>query len=630
MSHSNASIVAIPSKAPGGRFRPEKFLLPLLLLRMLLKDPIVQALRAQRPGWSNPVLLRMVAEALAVETVEAPEIGRALCHWILRQAPMGSWRRLRRRLILRGFIDACYDKALEAVKEAHASGSLRAVVALQHPDEAFVAQGLTVPPGHVLSSPRARVRALLEPDKEVGLMDYDPKRDFLFDLTDGKWYLLDRQGEWSSGVTEQTFSTRLLYLGMPRNKQDAFKTHVPQCERAEPIFDTQAYIVERRGVRIRNTYRRSLFRPEPGTWFNIRKVLLNLVNGNAEHLEFLLDWLAAPLQSLHRNGKPLKMGTAIVFHGDEGSGKGTLERIICLIYGRWNVALLGQNALESRFHEQLVDKLFVVANEVISSTNRSAETQNLLKPWVTDDEIPLEAKHKSASKVPNRFNIIFTSNDEKPVIVPRKDRRYTVFKTGPRLPQKLSDAVYADLNGPQLEVAAFYWHLLHRKVRVKVGQVLDTEARREVQVATASSDEKFVAALKHEGWFALCAPWAEVQRRKRPDDAFTTEENTNEGYAVLASRLNEVYKDFCERQNLKPRDQTQLGKTLKAEVPGARSKLKKIGPMARQMWFGLPMMPPETKAAIIPLPTAQQAPVEEAVRPAESAVDDADFGTDAA
>ena len=174
----------------------------------------------------------------------------------------------------------------------------------------------------------------------------------------------------------------------------------------------------------------------------------------------------------------------------------------------------------------------------------------------------------------------------------------------------MSEALYADLDGPQLEVAAFYWHLLHRKVQVKVGQVLDTEARREVQAATASSDEKFVAALKQEGWFALCAPWAEAQRRKRPDDAFTTEENTNEGYAVLASRLNEVYKDFCDRQNLKPRDQAQLGKTLKAEVPGARAKEKKLGRVPFRMWFGLPMVPPETKADVIALPTGQQAPVE--------------------
>lgn len=223
--------------------------------------------------------------------------------------------------------------------------------------------------------------------------------------------------------------------------------------------------------------------------------------------------------------------------------------------------------------------------------------------------------------------------------MPKKDRRYTVFKTGPRLPQKLSEAVYADLDGPQLQVAAFYWHLLHRKVQVKVGQVLDTEARREVQAATASSDEKFVAALKQEGWWALSAPWAEAQRPKHSDDTSFNRvvEETNDGQAVLASRLNEVYQDFCRRHAIMPRDPAQLGKTLKDEVPGARSKLKKLGPVARQMWFGLPMMLPETEADVIPLPTAatgqagQQAPVLAGeAQPAVPAVDDGDFGAGAA
>ncbi|MGZ3457836.1 MAG: hypothetical protein ACXU86_04945, partial [Archangium sp.] len=59
-------------------------------------------------------------------------------------------------------------------------------------------------------------------------------------------------------------------------------------------------------------------------------------------------------------------------------------------------------------------------------------------------------------------------------------------------------------------------------------------------------------------------------------------------------------------------------------------KEKKLGGVPRRMWFGLPMLPPETKADVILLPTAQQAPEERTELPAESAVDDANFGTDAA
>ncbi len=601
------------------------------LLRAILVDPVYKAMREQVAPWTNRKMLRLAVESIISAMPEEPELGCTLCHLLL----CTKWTRKRRASMPENFaatiIDSYVKNASEAVAQAQQSGSLKPLAQFQHIDEEFEALGLTLPAGHVKSSPQERVEALLGMVGEDGLINHPPE-DFLFDARECKWYQQNRRGEWMGPYSDTAFSNRLLKLGLPRSKQDSFKAYVEQYDRAEPLFDTRANFVVRHGEGIRNTYVRSPLVPERGSWFRIWRVLLNLVGGNYEHLEYLLDWLAAPLQSLHFKGRPLKMGTAIVLHGDEGSGKGTLERIMKLLYGSWNVAVLGQNALESRFHEQLIDKLFVVANEVISSTNRSAETQNLLKPWVTDDEIPLEAKHKAATKTPNRFNIVFTSNDEKPVIVPRKDRRYTVFKTGPRLPQKLSEALYADLDGPQLEVAAFYWHLLHRKVQVKVGQVLDTEARREVQAATASSDEKFVATLKQEGWWALSAPWVDEQRRKRPDDSAVGQvvEETNEGPAVLASRLNEVYKDFCTRQNLKPREPAQLGKTLKAEVPGAQSKQKKLGSVPRQMWFGLPMMPPESKADVIPLPMVRQAPVDGTERPAASAVDDADFGTDAA
>jgi hypothetical protein len=601
------------------------------LLRAIVVDPVYNAMREQVAPWTNRKLLRLAVESIIAAMPEEPELGCTLCHLLL----CTKWTRKRRASMPGNFaatiIDSYVKNAREAVAQAQQSGSLKPLAQFQHIDEEFEALGLTLPTGHVKSSPRERVEARLGMVGQDDLMKHPPE-DFLFDARECKWYQLNRRGEWMGPYSDTAFSNRLLKLGLPRSKQDLFKMHVEQYDRAEPLFDTRANFVKRHGEGIRNTYVCSPLVPERGAWSRIWRVLLNLVGGNYEHLEYLLDWLAAPLQSLHVKGKPLKMGTAVVLHGDEGSGKGTLERILKCLYGSWNVAVLGQNALESRFHEQLVDKLLVVANEVISSTNRSAETQNLLKPWVTDDEIPLEAKHKAATKMPNRFNIIFTSNDEKPVIVPRKDRRYTVFKTGPRLPRTLSEAVYADLDGPQLEVAAFYRHLLRRKVQVKVGQVLDTEARREVQAATASSDEKFVAALKQEGWWALSAPWAEAQRPKHSDDTTFAQvvENTNEGDAVLASRLNAVYQDFCKRHNLKPREPAQLGRTLKAEVPDARSKQKKLGGVPRHMWFGLPMMPPGTKADVIPLPMVQQAPVERTERPAPSAVDDGDFGTDAA
>jgi hypothetical protein len=626
----------------------------LKAMRVVMADPIVQQLRQQRGAWMNRKLSRLVVETIAVETQDAPELGRKLCHWILRPNMKRPGVKRPGLLVGSSHCDAVYDTALKVVAAAKKTGSRRVLRRLSHLDEEFVAMGIRPPHACERAAPGARIAEVINTqnksqpqEAQDTILDYSPQ-DFLFDAIGNQWYQRDARGEWMGPYSDSSFSIRLLTLGLPRNKQDGFKAQVPQYDRAEPLFDKEDDWVKRHGVGVRNTYVKTSLTPEIGSWFAIHRVLLNLTGGNTEYLDFLLDWIAAPLQSLHREGRPLKMRTAIVLHGDEGAGKGTLERILKLLYGSWNVAVLGQNALESRFHEQLIDKLFVVANEVISSTNRSAETQNLLKPWVTDDEIPLEGKHKAATKAANRFNIMFTSNDEKPVIVPKKDRRYTVFKTGPILPQKLSEVVHADLDGPQLQVAAFFEHLLRRKVKVKVGKVLDTEARREVQAATATSDEKFVAALKEQGWWALSAPWADAQRPKHQDDTTFNQvvvETKSDGPAVLSSRLNEVYRDFCHRNGLKARDATLLGKMVGAEFPEARAKEKKIGGVVYRVWFGLPMMSPTAEADVIPLPitsspaanTGQpQTPATAASGPSEDAllagvaVDNPDFGAGAA
>lgn len=376
----------------------------LKVMRLVKADPIVKELRQRRDRWLNHKLSRLVAEAIAVETQDAPELGRKLCHWMLR--PQGNRPGIRRGpLIGKSFCDKVYDAALQALDTAEKTGSRRALRLLSHLDKEFEAEGITLPHGVTRSSPAERLSAVLnEPKVGEGIFDVRPE-DFLFDMKAGQWYQQDARGEWMGPYSDTSFSNRLLKLGLPRNKQDGFKAYVPQYDRAEPLFDTEAEFEVRHGAGVRNTYVKTVLVPEPGAWFDIYRVLLNLVRGNLEQLDFLLDWIAAPLKSL-REGMPLKMRTAIVLHGEEGAGKGTLERILKHLYGPWNVAVLGQNALESRFHEQLVDKLFVVANEVISSTNRSAETQNLLKPWVTDDEIPLEAKYKAGTKVPNTTALV--------------------------------------------------------------------------------------------------------------------------------------------------------------------------------------------------------------------------------
>lgn len=101
-----------------------------------------------------------------------------------------------------------------------------------------------------------------------------------------------------------------------------------------------------------------------------------------------------------------------------------------------------------------------------------------------------------------------------------------------------------------------------------------------------------------------------------------------------------MYRDFCSRHGLKARDATLLGKTLKAEFPGAYAKPKKIGGVTLHTWLGLPMKPPTMEADVIPLPitsspaantgqietSSTEAPASGGEPQARAPVDDGDFG----
>lgn len=442
----------------------------------------------------------------------------------------------------------------------------------------------------------------------------DPER-FLFDARKSSTGYLyrDDSGEWSDLISEVGLAQLLKSKGYAKKAIEAFKANVRSFMNSRAVFNRpNEYFVIDNGVPTFNTYRPSKLIPVPGTWDDIRLLLLNLVGGDTAGLDYLLDWLALPIQQLFNHGHSYKMGTSVVFHGDQGSGKGTLSAIISAIYGTTNVTILNQSALDSNFNGFLVDKLFVVANEVMSSTNRSAETANKIKPWITDHEIVLEQKFKDTKTYQNHFNIIFTSNDERPVIVEKSDRRFVVFNSK-KLDVSLAERIYDDMNNGRYEVAAFLHHLLTRVVKIKRGQLYETVARKEMIRASLTSADKFIEEMISDGYLSLSATWVEAAPQHIPREA------TFEGNLVLSETLFEVYRDFCRRHRLFQQSQTKLVTVLRDKVPAVDTKRVRFGGAQRRAYVNVPMHP--EGAEVLPFP----APIEEAPAKAAS-IDDGDFG----
>ena len=234
----------------------------------------------------------------------------------------------------------------------------------------------------------------------------------------------------------------------------------------------------------------------------------------------------------------------------------------------------------------------------MSSSNRSAQTANKLKSWVTDPLIPCEGKYSDAGEADNNFNIVFTSNDERPLIIEKGDRRYSVFQST-AIPKSVIDPVQADLQGSQQQISAFYGMLLNRQIKLKYGDIFHTEARSQVQHASAPTSERFAAAVEEDGFLSVAAGWKDAARNGENREETVS---FNGEFFITTDTLMAVYKHFCQNLGAHPQHVRALTQALQNVFPAAESAYRiRIGNVQRRAWRGIPLDSPN--ASILPMPS---------------------------
>lgn len=175
--------------------------------------------------------------------------------------------------------------------------------------------------------------------------------------------------------------------------------------------------------------------------------------GVTEVLNFVLDWLAYPLQQ-----PGAKMATALVFHGPQGTGKNLFFEAYARIFGEY-AAVIGQAQLESRYNDWASRKLFLIGDEIVAS-NELGHHKNLLKSLVTGETIQVEAKFQAVRTERNHCNFVFLSNDARPLALERDDRRHLVIYCPPKREAAFYTCAYQSLSHGAVQ--AFYALLLQR------------------------------------------------------------------------------------------------------------------------------------------------------------------------
>lgn len=181
--------------------------------------------------------------------------------------------------------------------------------------------------------------------------------------------------------------------------------------------------------------------------------LSRLCGGDMEVASWIMRWVAYPFQ--HAGAK---MRTSVIMHGEEGTGKNIFwEDIVGKLYGQYGVVIT-QSQIESQFTGWIGQKLFAVADEVVSQAEKR-HIKGRLKYYVTGGVVSINEKQMPERFEGNYMNFVFLSNEIQPLALDMGDRRYTVVWSDDVPDKAYFDALAKQIANGGLE--AFYHYLKH-------------------------------------------------------------------------------------------------------------------------------------------------------------------------
>ena len=172
----------------------------------------------------------------------------------------------------------------------------------------------------------------------------------------------------------------------------------------------------------------------------IIQLVKHLCNHDLEIIEWLLNWVALPLQ---RRGT--KMHTAVLMRSSiHGAGKSLFwDTVMRSIYGKYARHFV-QADLENSFNANREFCLFGVFEEIFTGKSKYDHSGSL-KDLITATHQRIERKHFDAKESENFMNCVFLSNYIQPFPIEENDRRYFVVSPETKLPQDIADAVIEEI-----------------------------------------------------------------------------------------------------------------------------------------------------------------------------------------
>lgn len=173
---------------------------------------------------------------------------------------------------------------------------------------------------------------------------------------------------------------------------------------------------------IYNLYRGfNRIKPVEGDWNLFRDLIFDIMcSGRQEMFDYAMAWFQNALKNPAN-----KSGVAMVMHGQQGCGKGTVVDWLKEIFAAYYAHLTDGNQLVGNFNKQLFGKLLVFADEAMFVGDK--RTTDKMKGLITESTIQIEYKGVDSFTAPNYMNIMIASNNDHVVDASTTERRYAVF-----------------------------------------------------------------------------------------------------------------------------------------------------------------------------------------------------------